>query len=138
MYGRLLEKTKHLKVWLSYAKFEISVNQSDFARKILEKAEVFFKNSQNKEDRAILLEEWLEIEKEIGDEKSVQKIEEKLPKKIKKKRKLENINEDVGYEEYLDYIFPDEEVESKNLKILALAHKWKKQQEIPQNSNENS
>ena len=80
LYGRLLEKTKHLKVWLSYAKFEISVNQADFARKILEKAEVFFKNSQNKEDRAILLEEWLEIEKEIGDEKSVQKIEEKLPK----------------------------------------------------------
>ena len=32
-----------------------------------------------------------------------------------------------GWEEYYDYIFPDDQAQSKNLKILELAHKWKKQ-----------
>ena len=45
LYERLLEKTKHLKVWLSYAKFEISKNSLDQARNILQKAELFFKAS---------------------------------------------------------------------------------------------
>ena len=127
LYERLLEKTKHLKVWLSYAKFEISKNSLDQARNILQKAELFFKASQNKEDRALLLESWLEIERDLDDKELIEKIEKKLPKKVKKKRKLENINEDAGYEEYLEYIFPDKETESRNLKILEMAHKWKQQ-----------
>ena len=127
LYERLLEKTKHLKVWLSYAKFEISKNSLDQARNILQKAELFLKASQNKEDRALLLESWLEIERDLDDKELIEKIEKKLPKKVKKKRKLENINEDAGYEEYLEYIFPDKETESRNLKILEMAHKWKQQ-----------
>lgn len=125
IYERLLEKTKHLKVWLSYAKFEISEGNETEARKLLKKAEIFFKTSENKEDRALLLESWLEIEQEIGNEEFIKEVEKKLPKKVKKKRKLENINDDAGYEEYLEYIFPDEEKDSRNMKILELAHKWK-------------
>ena len=128
LYERLLEKTKHLKVWISYAKYEVHENSEESARSILKKAEAFFKNSQNKEDRALLLESWLEIENEIGDEHWIKTIQEKMPKKVKKKRKLENINDDAGYEEYLDYVFPDEEKDSRNLKILEMAHKWKEQQ----------
>ena len=115
-------------MWLSYAKFEISKNSLDQARNILQKAELFFKASQNKEDRALLLESWLEIERDLDDKELIEKIEKKLPKKVKKKRKLENINEDAGYEECLEYIFPDKETESRNLKILEMAHKWKQQQ----------
>lgn len=128
LYTRLLEKTKHLKVWISYAKFEISINCIDKAREVLRRAEIFFKNSQNKEDRALLLDSWLDIETEIGDDEAVKNIKDKLPKKVKKKRKLENIDEETGFEEYLDYIFPDEEKEGKSLKILEIAHKWKNQQ----------
>jgi len=32
----------------------------------------------------------------------------------------------TGWEEYYDYIFPDEEQASANLKILEMARKWKK------------
>ena len=32
----------------------------------------------------------------------------------------------TGWEEYYDYIFPDEEKASANLKILEMARKWKK------------
>ena len=33
----------------------------------------------------------------------------------------------VGWEEYIDYTFPEEEVKAPSLKILQMAHAWKKQ-----------
>jgi hypothetical protein len=36
---------------------------------------------------------------------------------------------DAGWEEYYDYIFPDDESAQPNLKLLAMAKMWKKQQE---------
>ena len=33
----------------------------------------------------------------------------------------------LRYEEYIDYIFPDEVALAPNLKILEAAYKWKKQ-----------
>lgn len=36
---------------------------------------------------------------------------------------------DAGWEEYYDYIFPDEEAAQPNLKLLAMAKKWKQVQE---------
>ena len=36
------------------------------------------------------------------------------------------MNEDAGWEEYYDLMFPDDQEQKKNLKILELAHKWKK------------
>lgn len=64
-------------------------------------------------------------------------VEAKLPKRVKKRRKTKVINqqtgeevtdENAGWEEYYDYIFPDDEKDQqkKSLKILELAHKWKK------------
>ena len=36
-------------------------------------------------------------------------------------------NEEAGWEEYYDYVFPDDqEGQKKSLKILEMAHKWKK------------
>ena len=32
-----------------------------------------------------------------------------------------------GYEEYFDYIFPDDDYNKPSLKILELAHKWKQE-----------
>lgn len=41
---------------------------------------------------------------------------------------MEVTDENSGWEEYYDYIFPDDEKDQqkKSLKILELAHKWKK------------
>lgn len=36
---------------------------------------------------------------------------------------------DAGWEEYYDYIFPDEEAAQPNLKLLAMAKRWKQQQD---------
>ena len=52
-----------------------------------------------------------------------------MPKRIKKRRKIESDDPDVdaGWEEYFDFIFPDEEKKAPSLKILEMAQKWKKQ-----------
>ena len=34
LYERLLDKTKHMKVWLSYAKFETSIEEINTAREV--------------------------------------------------------------------------------------------------------
>lgn len=45
---------------------------------------------------------------------------------------------DAGWEEYYDYIFPDEVSAQPNLKLLAMAKKWKQTQatEDPDSSEE--
>jgi len=39
------------------------------------------------------------------------------------------LQSDAGWEEYYDYIFPDETAAQPNLKLLAMAKKWKQTQE---------
>ena len=55
-----------------------------------------------------------------------------MPKRIKKRRKIESDDPEVdaGWEEYFDYIFPEDEGAKPNLKLLAMAKMWKKQKEI--------
>ena len=36
-----------------------------------------------------------------------------------------DLQSDAGWEEYYDYIFPDDEKGTGNLKILEMAQKWK-------------
>jgi crooked neck len=58
-----------------------------------------------------------------------------MPKRVKRRRKaVDNNNEvsdnDAGWEEYFDYIFPEDENARPNLKLLAMAKMWKKQKEV--------
>lgn len=51
-----------------------------------------------------------------------------MPKVVKKRRKAADSTEDnVIWEEYYDYIFPDDQVQNRNLKFLAMAHAWQQQ-----------
>lgn len=80
-----------------------------------------------KEERAMLLEEWLNMEAKFGNLGDVSLVQKKLPRKVKRKRAI--ASEDgvpAGYEEYFDYIFPDEVAMAPNLKILEAAYQWKK------------
>ncbi|KAJ0047650.1 hypothetical protein Pint_17011 [Pistacia integerrima] len=153
LYERLLDRTKHLKVWISYAKFEASAMKEDVegselaeddaqedlleqkkqciqnARRVFEKAVNYFRTSapELKEERAMLLEEWLNMESSFGELGDVSLVQVKLPKKLKKRRQI--VIDDglsAGYEEYIDYLFP-EESQTTNLKILEAAYRWKKQ-----------
>lgn len=58
---------------------------------------------------------------------AVKAVEQKMPKKVKRKRPI--FTEDgleAGMEEYYDYLFPEEGGSAPNLKLLEMAHKWKK------------
>ncbi|XP_044729166.1 protein crooked neck [Chrysoperla carnea] len=136
LYERLLERTMHVKVWLSYAQFEHSNNDSDsnvrMARRIYERANDHLRqasqtNSEQKEARVMLLEAWRDYEMEHGTPETRQNVLDKMPRRIKKRQKV--IAEDgseEGWEEIFDYIFPEDESSRPNLKLLALAKNWKK------------
>ncbi len=128
LYERLLERTSHIKVLISFAKFEESVNNTEGARDVYNRAYKSTREQQRNEECVLVLEDWLRFEKSLknNDSKNVDEVEKKMPRKIKKKRMLQlDDGTDAGWEEYHDYIFPDDEKASSGLKMLELAHKWK-------------
>ncbi|XP_074646066.1 crooked neck-like protein 1 [Tubulanus polymorphus] len=133
LYRRLLKRTQHIKVWMSLAQFEMTTGEDDCVQKsrdIYREAVQAMKTSDDKESRLMLLEAWKEFEHEHGDEDSQEKVQKLMPNKVKRRKKLENEDGSVsGWEEYYDYIFPDDEAAKPNLKLLAMAKKWKKAQE---------
>lgn len=133
LYERLLERTSHVKVWLSYAKFELNQEADEdglnvrLARRIFERGNESLKTSPDKENRVLLFENWKEFELTHGDEESRAKIEDKMPKRIKKRQKvIDEEGKEQGWEEVFDYIFPEDESNRPNLKLLAAAKSWKK------------
>ena len=154
LYRRLLSKTSHVKVWLSLAQFELSTEDGEDnsrilrARKVYEEANQKLREAANdviegqeaqaKEFRLMLLETWRDFEHENEDEEGIKKVAGLMPKRVKKRRKIEQ-DEDApggsdagGWEEYFDYIFPEDESSKPNLKLLAMAKMWKKQKETVQ------
>lgn len=135
LYRRLLERTQHVKVWISFANFELSIQSENGenainARKVYSEGNKSLKNINEKEERLMLLESWQEMERDQGDEESQAKVQKLMPQKVKKRRKIQTEDgSDAGWEEYYDYIFPDEEAAQPNLKLLAMAKKWKQVQE---------
>lgn len=171
LYERLLEKTDHVKVWISYAHFEVNVpDEADpdaadeeaedtpisndaklRARKVFERAYKSMKDKNLKEEvshiplglglyqcpsyhanhlwllqhqRVALLTAWKSFETTHGLPTDVENVDKQMPSKVKKRRKLD----DDSFEEYMDYLFPDDrESDAKNLNILRMAHLWKKQ-----------
>ena len=144
LYERLLEKADHPKVWISYAQFEINMPEADKgeeeqeeeeeverpvseeakarARNIFERAHKSMKDRELKAERVSLLNAWREFEGMHGSPEDIEKIEKQMPRRTKKKRKLA----DDTYEEYVDYIFPADDQQTKNLSnLLAMANAWK-------------
>ena len=130
LYERLLDKTSHVKVWISYAQFEAGEIGEGIAkaRTILEKAYTELKEEGLKEERVLLLDAWRALEQQKGDAESVIAVEKRLPRRVKRKRmRKDDDGNDLGWEEYFDYQFPDDDDEgTSNLKILEMAAKWKK------------
>ena len=129
LYRRLLERTQHPKVWISFAKFEADAGDgADGAAAVFREAEEHFRAEGAKEERVVVLDSWKEMEAALADADRLAVVEAKMPKRIKKKRPItSDEGEQLGWEEYFDYIFPEEEAKAPSLKILEMAHKWKKQ-----------
>ena len=140
LYERLLEKTGHVKVWISYAHFEINIPDEEEegeeeerpiseaakerARKVFERAHKSMKERDLKEERAALLAAHLSFEMTHGDEASQEELTKKQPRKTKRRRKMD----DDTYEEYVDYVFPDKEEEEGKKRLGGLmeaARLWK-------------
>ncbi|KAJ9628094.1 NineTeen Complex (NTC) component [Taxawa tesnikishii (nom. ined.)] len=143
LYERLLEKTDHVKVWISYAHFEINVPDAEEeeeegdeerpvseeakrrARKVFERAYKSMKEKDMKEERVALLNAWKSFESTHGSASDLDKVEKQMPRRVKKRRKLAE-NE---FEEYMDWVFPaDDESAAKLSKLAAMAAKWKQEQ----------
>lgn len=93
LYERLLDRTSHVKVWLSYAKFELNNQMEEdmnvqLARRVFEKANENLKTYSEKEARVLLLENWKDFENNHGDEVSREKVNNKMPRRIKKRQKV--------------------------------------------------
>uniref|UniRef100_A0A1I8NZM9 Pre-mRNA-splicing factor Syf1/CRNKL1-like C-terminal HAT-repeats domain-containing protein n=1 Tax=Stomoxys calcitrans TaxID=35570 RepID=A0A1I8NZM9_STOCA len=139
LYEKLLERTQHVKVWMSYAKFELTSQLGDeedsemnvrLARRVYERANDTLRQLQDKESRVLLLEAWRDFERESGDQESLEKVMEKMPRRVKKRQKIiSDTGVEEGWEEVFDYIFPEDEMARPNLKLLAAAKMWKKQKE---------
>ena len=142
LYERLLEKTDHVKVWISYAHFEINLPEDEEeevedaegqprseeaiarARKVFERAHKSMRDKDAKEERVSLLNAWLDFERAHGSVEDIEAVQKQMPRKIKRRRKLD----DDTYEEFLDYVFPADDQQAKSLSnMMAMAQKWKQQ-----------
>lgn len=129
LYETLLQRTNHIKVWISMAEFEQTIGNFDAARKVFEKANQSLENAE-KEERLMLLEAWKECETKSGDEEALKRVETMMPRKVKKRRQIQTEDGvDAGWEEYFDYIFPQDQAAKGGFKLLEAAARWKKQRE---------
>ncbi|KAE8601163.1 hypothetical protein XENTR_v10013561 [Xenopus tropicalis] len=140
LYRRLLQRTQHVKVWISFAQFELTSSNEDTlgkCRQIYEEANKSLRNCEEKEERLMLLESWRNFEEEFGTESTKERVAKLMPEKVKKRRKLQGEDgSDAGWEEYYDYIFPEDAANQPNLKLLAMAKLWKKQQKEEEQTDE--
>lgn len=139
-YEKLINNIKSDKsyaIWMSYIEYEISLNNKEFIRNSFRKAIQFFKDKKMNYERGELTYEWYNYEKNnCEDQDFIIELASKLPTKVIRKREiaknvelcdsdfLEN-NEESKYEEYYDYIFKEDEVKKKPLKLLELANNFK-------------
>lgn len=132
LYERLLERTSHFKVWLSYAKFEMTNAEDDengltLARSVYHRANKCLGATGSKEDRVKLLDNWNAFEEEHGDEDSLRKIQNIMPRKVKQRiHYVSNDGKDEGWEEKIDYVFPEDECTKPHMKLLEKAKSWMK------------
>ena len=97
LYERLLSKTQHVKVWLSYAQFEANnpnnnENNNEKARSVYKKAYDELKSSSTNESRVMVLEGWKEFELSLDqkDQTKIEYIDSLMPKQIRKRRKIQS------------------------------------------------
>jgi crooked neck len=141
LYDQLLERTScHLKIWVSYASMEASLAQVQEdgdpdamprARAVLQRGYDHFKTQGLNAERLVLLEAWKELEAMHGTAADVEAVRARLPRRVKKRRRVLDAEEgEAVWEEFYDYVFPDDEAAAASqtrghLKLLELARQWK-------------
>lgn len=144
IYERLLERTSHIKAWISFAKFELSVGSDDdgtkrvtpeaveTARKVFRRAhETLTDNKADKEERLLLLEEWSQFELQYGDGVSREAVRKEMPIRMKARRQLAaDDGSEAGWEEYYDYVFPSDKTVTPAMRLLQLSKSFKQKRQL--------
>ena len=116
-----------LQVWISLAQFEMSVTSGESdadvsdgtnvrrCRDVYAEANRKLKESEEKEERLMLLESWREFELEHGDAQSLQDVDKLMPNKVKKRRKIQT---DDGVSHPYSFIMRS----SQNAPVFSSAH----------------
>jgi crooked neck len=145
LYERLLDKTDHVKVWISYAHFEINVPDEDEedeeeekpvsemaktrARKVFERALTSMKDKELKEEvchksdseqpTSMLTKSQRVslLNAWLSFERTHGSEEdiEKVQKQMPRKTKRRRKLDDDSYEEYIDYVFPADDRQTEKL-----------------------
>lgn len=123
LFRRLLERTKHVRVWISLGLFEVQLGRLTAARRVFQEAFEALKAPELAEQRVMLVEAWRNFEQEHGNEETQQAVRRHLPQRVKKRRALG----EQGFEEFYEYVFPDQQEARAGLKLLEAAKKWKKE-----------
>lgn len=74
--------------------------------------------------RVLILESWRELEKQRGDAESLEEVDKLLPERTRRRRAVPDSD---AFEEYYEYVFPEDRTTQPDLKILEAAKLWKKQ-----------
>ncbi|KAA0174275.1 hypothetical protein FNF27_04287 [Cafeteria roenbergensis] len=132
LYNRLLDRTNHVRAFLDFARFEATHGASfENSRAVLKRAEALFKETGQKEERALVLRELLEVEQSaaaaegVASTAALRQAEALQPTAVKQRRPI--VGQDgtaAGFEEFYDYVFPEER-KATGLKLLEKARLWK-------------
>ena len=106
----------------------MSLEAYENARSVFKRADQHFKKEQMAEERLLIIENWHEFEKQHGSEETISSVGKMLPERVLRKRPLSEAAEEGGFEEYVSYVFPDDESRASGAQsILAAAKRWKRQ-----------
>jgi crooked neck len=104
----------NIKVWISWIEWETSNEEIERAREIYKDANRALEGAAA-EERLLLLEQWKEFEDKFGSKEEQTAVEKMMPKRVKKRRQITaSDGTDAGWEEYFDYIFPQDQGKLKN------------------------
>ncbi|CAI5758674.1 unnamed protein product [Candida verbasci] len=149
LYEQLIEQDPSTSNWISYALFEsiiptaaqleeyLATNDEEFeidvgeeqienTRSIFKRAEEYYKDVKDDDNRLVILEVWNDYEEVNGTEESLKEIQSKFPKRVTKHRR----NTQGIEEEYIEYLFPDKEEDQQKpqpnniSEFLLNAKKW--------------
>ncbi|KAF2199951.1 putative cell cycle control protein [Delitschia confertaspora ATCC 74209] len=165
LYERLLERTSHVKVWISYAQFEIGVPEGEEAeneneerpvsedakaraRKIFERAYKTMKEQDLKEEVRPtddgLLSPYLTVIQRVALLNAWKSFEtthgsasdiENVTKQMPRKVKKRRRLDDDSFEEYMDYVFPADDESAAKMSKLLEMAHKWKQSQAQQNGD---
>ena len=85
----------------------------------------------------MLLDAWKEYEKTYGSEASLDRVKKLMPRRvIKRKQVTASDGITTRWEEYADFVFPDDETAKPSLILMSKAKEWKKMLESKESSED--